>query len=572
MNRLFFVLLLFSCSTVSAQGCGTLVYPGLEPPSPWTAQGSPYCVPGGNLNIGFPLTIGPGVEVRVKGNFKITMAAPLTVSGPVVFRADRPTTTSWQGLVLTVAGNNVHGLRVEDATDSGLQLRLGAVATVLDSCVLIDNEAPRGGGLSIDLAPGLSGAVSLRKCQILRNRATSDHGGGLYASLDLATLNIEDSFISDNSARAHGGGLSIVVVGTGNRVGLTNTVIERNRTDTVSGATGGGARIVGAADLARCIVRANATSSPCYEHTATGGGLWLSGDATLVASQFIGNSVASCGSLSGAYGGGVYLGSQSGAVLISNSLFAGNRTQGGYSRGAGVNANAGTVQIEQCTFANNEEGGSNLLGAVHGETTAAVTIVNSILFGNRGGPQLSGTSTVTYSCVQGGAVGSGNIVTPPAFWNAGGSGCADLAITSSSPCIDQGTGAGENCFPPAYPGPACDMGYLGGSGACAWQHTPAPLSLQSIPDCTRTPAYASFAVRGLTARGPVIVVLTHYNMNIPVAAPLLLTGGLACSRGDWLGELPIPAITPGLDSVQLVAATLVSGSLFLTPSMTLSFR
>jgi len=90
-----------------------------------------------------------------------------------------------------------------------------------------------------------------------------------------------------------------------------------------------------------------------------------------------------------------------------------------------------------------------------------VTILNSILWANNV-DQIAGNAEVTYSDVQDGYEGDGNINVNPIF-----NGC--LQILPGSQCIDAGNPDfqyNDVCLPPSLGGVRNDMGAHGGPGAC----------------------------------------------------------------------------------------------------------
>jgi hypothetical protein len=84
-----------------------------------------------------------------------------------------------------------------------------------------------------------------------------------------------------------------------------------------------------------------------------------------------------------------------------------------------------------CTVANNT---LSLVqnGAVGGAAVAGLT--NCIVFGNSGG-EVSGAASATFSCIEGGFAGTGNISADPLFVNAAG---GDFRLQDGSPCRDTG--------------------------------------------------------------------------------------------------------------------------------------
>jgi len=120
----------------------------------------------------------------------------------------------------------------------------------------------------------------------------------------------------------------------------------------------------------------------------------------------------------------------------------------------------GTLCLVNATFHSNIANSHG--GAVYNET-GAVNIRNSILYGN-GEEEIHGTANVTYSIVQGGYTGSGNLDAEPllgSLQNNGGF-TQTLALLPGSPAID----AGNDTFCPATDqrgvtrpqGSHCDIG------------------------------------------------------------------------------------------------------------------
>ncbi len=99
------------------------------------------------------------------------------------------------------------------------------------------------------------------------------------------------------------------------------------------------------------------------------------------------------------------------------------------------NAVGGTSTLTNCTFGGNT--GSSGGGGLGNNTGVTSTLTNCIVWGNASsdGSQISGTATVTYSCVQGGWAGEGNISEDPRLLSTPG---GNLHLRYGSPCIDAG--------------------------------------------------------------------------------------------------------------------------------------
>lgn len=116
-------------------------------------------------------------------------------------------------------------------------------------------------------------------------------------------------------------------------------------------------------------------------------------------------------------------------ALIQNNVFY--RNSGGEAfGGAGVWIWNNPVQsiLENNTIVNNISASSGGGLSVQGTTVLATS---NIIYGNTGG-QIAGSPTVSYSCVQGGFTGTGNINGNPMFTADG------LYLQNGSPCIDAG--------------------------------------------------------------------------------------------------------------------------------------
>jgi hypothetical protein len=247
--------------------------------------------------------------------------------------------------------------------------------------------------------------------------------------------------------------------------------------------------------------------------SSVGGAIWLEeGDLTIVRSSFARNrSATACTSGFGqnctalARGGALF--ADGGTVRIENSEFTENQVEainrstcgfGGQSvaRGAAVYVHSGTVAISNSILGCSKRVTSNCGPSAAGlglyVDGGAVEVVNSVIarnststgvaqiggmlsvtnsilyFNNANGAQVGGTPQVTYSNVQSGYEGTGNINVNPVL---AGTDCtiADSRILLGSPSIDAGNpdvAFNDQCFPPSLGGVRNDMGAFGGATAC----------------------------------------------------------------------------------------------------------
>ncbi len=228
----------------------------------------------------------------------------------------------------------------------------------------------------------------------IQNGKRSD-GGGIYCSNSSPT--ITNCTITSNIAYDEGGG--IYSSGSFSWPKITNCTISENT------CIGGGL-----------------IQPPCGD----GGGIYCGGGMTIANSTISGNSA-------GELGGGIYCGYSSpmitGCTIIGNNA----RNYGGGIYCRGIEA---SPTITNCTITRNGDG-HNTAGFYCEDSSAVMT--NCILWNNYG-PDIflyPGLLFVTYSDVQGGWEGEGNIDADPLFIGGG-----DYHLRPGSPCIDAGIDAG----------------------------------------------------------------------------------------------------------------------------------
>jgi uncharacterized repeat protein (TIGR02543 family) len=158
-------------------------------------------------------------------------------------------------------------------------------------------------------------------------------------------------------------------------------------------------------------------------------------------------------------------------ITIINSLFISNS---GGSSGGGIYTDSGTANATNCIFYGNTK--VNFGGAVCHVRTGSTVLKNCIVWGNTS-PQIqtvfSGTATASYSNIQGGFTGTGNINSDPLFadtatndfhlksqegrWN----GTSWVLDTQTSPCIDAGDPTSAYANEPSPNGSRINMGAYG---------------------------------------------------------------------------------------------------------------
>jgi len=429
---------------------------------------SPYCVMG-DLSLA-TVRIEPGVVLQVDGNYRISVSSGLTAIGmegaPITFTS---ATADWNGIVFDHSPPN----------------------SVMEHCIV---EKADEAGITI-----LESLPSIRNCTIQDNASTIE-GGGLRIDVGNGHLALKDCIVRRNTSATAGGGLSIIM-DNGFACVLEGCTIEEN---TVNLSFGGGSRYGGGVFFLPSngsLVCAGTVIAKNYVNAvkgfAQGGGIYAEGgDVQLVDCSLLANW---CRGFTGFFGcgygqgGGLLFSGGSHSLDVRNSVIAYNNSLVSgvcEASGCGVYIVTGTASIANTTLARNGALSADSR-AVHNEGTA--TIRNSILYWNNPsgacppgavtyGLQIggSGATTVTYSDVQNGFPGTGNIDVSPVFVNSGMPTC-DLSdvpdpgpfdprlVYPGSPCVDTGmTGVADRdaCFPPSQGAVRNDMGFTGGPQAC----------------------------------------------------------------------------------------------------------
>ena len=163
-----------------------------------------------------------------------------------------------------------------------------------------------------------------------------------------------------------------------------------------------------------------------------GGGIYnFASSPTIVNCQFLGNNT-------GSYGGAMF--NEASTAKVINSVFMGNTGQ----YGGGLYNESAATELINCTMAGNTVAVSGAAMYTFGAVSPKVT--NTIMWGNGSGIQNAGGATpiVTYSIVQGGYTGTGNLSTDPVFViqpQPGLGNVGDLRLLSCSPALNTGSNA-----------------------------------------------------------------------------------------------------------------------------------
>jgi len=244
-------------------------------------------------------------------------------------------------------------------------------------------------------------------------------GGAVYC--DSSDPTIADCVLSGNTAAGS------------HEVGVGGAVYCGNASPTITGCMvtantaesgGGGIYSMGNSSpvIANCVISENAIDYP----KGSGGGICYQGSGSLL----IVNCAISGNTLLGPYGGGggIRCGlNDYGSATIVNCTISENYSGG---RAGGISSNSGNTAIINCTIVRNwadDYGGGVCCGSDN------TTIANCILWDNAP-DNVYGSPAITYSDIEGGWEGEGNIAVAPAFAFPG-----DFHLMAGSPCIDAGT-------------------------------------------------------------------------------------------------------------------------------------
>jgi len=386
----------------------------------WAAHG--VYTPGLDLASTFQLKSGVALyggftmteTVRDQRNWQVNLTV---LSGDI----DGNDTTDPNGVVTDtnkIHGNNAYHVLDGNGTDASAIVD-GFTATAGNATGGIGYYDALGGGMII--TP--SGSPTVQNISFIGNHANG-YGGGFYNEGNPALSHV---VFKNNSCNNSGGGLHTL----GSPV-LSDVDFTGNQA-----VSGGGLNIQGSYNTVT-INRARFTGNRALSNTyyTSGGGMYVNqGDGSnLTLTNVIFN-----GNTSTWYGGGMLI--FVGDLHMTNVLFSGNWA--GYS-GGGMDIRQVTPVLTNVTFSGNRSyyGGGLYLAS------SGINMVNSILWGNAAsyGSQIytdNGTVIATYSDIQGGYSGEGNIDADPMFTapisaTVAPTTTGDYHLQITSPAIDAG--------------------------------------------------------------------------------------------------------------------------------------
>ena len=368
--------------------------------------------------------------------FTIQEAIEFAVDGDLVFVA--PGTyfenINFLGKEITLSSEGGADVTVIDGSECTTGAETCSVVTMINDeteLSILDGFTLRNGLGSNYCSPGIS-------CRFMG-------GGGVYCSNVSST--IINCIITGNTLdQEDGGGGGIHCYNSS--LTIINCLIFGNY-----GLNGGSiySQLGSSLTIKNCTIMENEAN--------VGGGIFC-----VASSLYLSNSLIST-NMSNERGGGVYCFTNSPST-ISNSAILDNYAE---LDGGGIACRIDSpLTIKNCTVSGNN---ADRRGGGISCDSSISNIENSILWGNSA-PTYSEIFTyespifVTYSDVQGGWTGDGNIDADPMF--VGGD---DVHLTIESPCIDAGNPDPiyiDACIPPAMGTERNDMGAYGGPLVCDW--------------------------------------------------------------------------------------------------------
>lgn len=291
----------------------------------------------------------------------------------------------------------------------GAATAIRAVGPVtIAACFFQDNDAS-GGSSAVEL---LGGLAQVSACTFVSN--IGSEGGGInFAAGSVGTV-FGCTFTGNDAGR--GGGLAALA---GSNVSVLDSTFSNN---IVNGGSGGAAAVVnGSLSFSRCQFIGNQAVG------GSGGALLGDGSGSLTVSRCtLRNNVASGGN-----GGAITL--RGGAVgILRECALSGNSTPGGSGLAITLQ-NTSNLTLERSTVAGNV----GTSAALRLDNTSVLNAVNSIVFNHTTTLAKAATASAnfTYSNVQGGQPGIGNLNQNPLFVDLAN---GDLSLAVGSPSIDAG--------------------------------------------------------------------------------------------------------------------------------------
>jgi len=422
---LILILVIGVCSVIPARATGTILY------VKWDAtganNGNSWMDAYTDLQSAFSAASG-GNEIWVAaGTYRPTAGTDRSISftlknnvvifggfvGTETARTQRDPSSNITTLSgdIGVVGNN---------SDNSYHVVIGSNtnrATILDGFT-ISNGYAEGGYPSSDGGGLYSYLGNLTLSNLIFKDNSAIFGGGMYSegytSYNMAQPVLTNVTFINNAGRGEGGGME-------NRYYSQPTLTNVSFIGNTSYRSGGGMLNLSYCDS----ILTNVTFS---NNTAVaGGGLSNIGSNSTLTNVTFNNN------FSFEWGGGMDNAGNSNSTLTNVTFTSNSATTFGGAISNQVNA---TITLTNVTI--NGNSAVTYGDGIYNESGSSVNIRNSILFDN--GEEIYGTVAVTYSIVQGGYTGAGNIDTNPLLGplQVNGGFTQTMALLTGSPAIDAG--------------------------------------------------------------------------------------------------------------------------------------
>jgi len=322
------------------------------------------------------------------------------------------------GMGVTLVSENGPSKTIINA--AGLNKSAVSLSTnsVFKGFTVTGGNAQYGGGIYV-----FGSGSSVENNVVSNNVATlnpTTNGGGIGAGIYITggNVSIKGNTFSNNSADVEAGGLFVVA--------YSSAVISGNNFQSNNAGQRGGA--ISSASYATITVDNNMFSS---NNAVNGGAIWF---ASYAATTFSRNVVF--GNTSSAEGGAIYASGYSSATVTNSIFYNNSASNGGALFAAGYSNNK---------FVNNTVTQNNAAsGASIGVSSYSGLIVyNSIVWNNVGGSVGTvayGKPAISYSVIDGGYAGTGNVNSDPLFSNVT---AFNFSPSANSPAIDTGGDPGK---------------------------------------------------------------------------------------------------------------------------------
>ncbi|MBN1876145.1 MAG: S8 family serine peptidase [Anaerolineae bacterium] len=308
---------------------------------------------------------------------------------------------------LATTGNGLGG---------GVYLREGTIS-LADCSDIYANEALYGGGIYM-----ITGTLTLDGyCSEIDHNVATNNGGGIYAQGSTVNLDDDAELFYNRSTSGSGGGAYLV-----------DTDLWSDRSSihyNSANGYGGGVYVSDGALLDMDIDNYTCASVRCSRlrwNIATyqyGGGVYATDGTIDLRNTFVELNA-------GTLGGGIYATSSS--VYLYNNVFAGNNATS--TAGDGIRLyNNSTLYGQNNTLAYNDANLASTGRAIDTSINSDVTLSCSIIWGHTSSLDEIGHN-VTYSDIQGGYAGDGNLAVNPQFVSTGN---RDYHLEETSPLVDR---------------------------------------------------------------------------------------------------------------------------------------